>query len=69
LSAIDALDEGCPTLVLPPRRDLEEFVFHHTAVQHWADAQVRQGVLTVRPTEEARRFWDHLDRVAQTSGS
>ena len=66
LVAIDHLqdDASTATLVLPARRDVEEFVFHQTAVHHWADALVARGELTVGRPAEADRFWSHLERVS-----
>ena len=66
LVAIDHLDDDATTatLVLPARRDVEEFVFHQTAVHHWADALVARGELTIRRPADADRFWSHLERVA-----
>lgn len=68
LAAIDQLPTGVASasLVLPRGSDLEEFVFHHTAVQHWADALVRQGVLSARRTLGADRFWAHLQQQLMT---
>jgi diguanylate cyclase (GGDEF)-like protein len=70
LAAIDGLegDGDAATLVLPARCDLEEFVFHQTAVQHWADAMVARGDLTVRRPSEADRFWAQLERSCATPG-
>jgi diguanylate cyclase (GGDEF)-like protein len=66
LVAIDHLqdDAATATLVLPARRDVEEFVFHQTAVHHWADALAARGELTVARPADADRFWTHLERVS-----
>ena len=65
LVAIDHLQADAPTaaLVLPARRDVEEFVFHQTAAHHWADALVARGELTVDRPAEADRFWSRLERA------
>lgn len=62
LGAIDGqLRDGQTTeLRLVGGRDLEEFVFHHTAVQHWADALAARGELRVRRSPGADRFWEQL---------
>ena len=66
LAAIDQLDaeSRSAALVLPAQQEVEEFVYHQTAVQHWADAIVAQGILTLTRPREADRFWDHLQRQA-----
>lgn len=66
LTMIDRLDTDADeaTLALPRQPDLEEFVYHHTAVQHWADALVAQDVLATRRTPLADRFWRQLERQA-----
>lgn len=66
LAAIDRLDEDAQTaaLVLPARRDVEEFVFHQTAVQHWTDALAARGDLSTHRPAGADRFWARLERVA-----
>ena len=67
LVAIDHLqdDASTATLVLPARRDVEEFVFHQTAVHHWADALVARGELTIDRPTEADRFWSYLECVSE----
>lgn len=62
LAAIELLpdDRTRSTLVLPAQQELEEFVFHQTAVQHWADALADEGLLDVHRGEAADRFWDRL---------
>lgn len=70
LAAIDKLTDdaaGAAALVLPPQRQLEEFVFHQTAVQHWADTLVLNGILTTSRTAPAERFWALLERQAQAT--
>ena len=57
-------DQATATIILPARHDLQEFVFHQTAVQHWADALVTQGLLMVRRSPAAGRFWMCLERAA-----
>jgi diguanylate cyclase (GGDEF)-like protein len=66
LVAIDHLQDGATTatLILPARRDVEEFVFHQTAVHHWADALVARGELTVDRPADADRFWSQLENVS-----
>lgn len=66
LAAIDRLEEDAQTatLVLPARRDVEEFVFHQTAVHHWVDALAARGELSTYRPAEADRFWARLERVA-----
>jgi diguanylate cyclase len=66
LIAIDQLDTRAThaTLVLPAQQDLEEFIFHHTGVQHWADALVERGLLTVTRPPPADRFWTYLAQQA-----
>ena len=69
LIAIDQLDPraSSASLVLPGQLDLEEFIFHHTAVQHWADALADQGELTVTRPAQAERFWAHLAEQVVTT--
>lgn len=69
LAAIDELadDPTGAAFVLPPQHELEEFVFRQTAVQHWADTLVLNGILTTSRTAPAERFWDLLDRQAQAT--
>lgn len=43
-------------------KDLEEFAFHQTAVQHWAEALVSQGVLATSRTFDADGFEAQLER-------
>ena len=70
LGAIDDLpeDEEVGDLVLPDREALEEFVYHHTAVQHWADALVRDGLLVTSRPMVADRFWALLTAAVQAGG-
>lgn len=69
LAAIDELadDPWGATLVLPPQHELEQFVFHQAAVQHWADTLVLKGILTTRRAAPAARFWDLLEYQAGTT--
>ncbi|WP_081737911.1 GGDEF domain-containing protein [Arthrobacter sp. H41] len=63
LGAIGALpvgESGFGALPLPERTALEEFVFHQTMVHAWADSLVDQGLLTVRRSPAAERFWASL---------
>ncbi|MBG6217270.1 diguanylate cyclase (GGDEF)-like protein [Arthrobacter sp. CAN_A6] len=63
LGAIGALPidaTGPVALPLPERMALEEFVFHQTMVHAWADSLVDQGLLTVRRSPAAERFWMSL---------
>jgi diguanylate cyclase (GGDEF)-like protein len=67
IASIDQLAAtgGVAPLPLPERKAVEEFVFHHSLVHGWADALAAQGVLTVRRTAAADRFWSRL-RAAVT---
>lgn len=69
LAAIDQLADNPTgvTLVLPPQHELEKFVFHQTAVQHWADTLVLNGILTTSRIAPAERFWALLERQAQAT--
>jgi diguanylate cyclase (GGDEF)-like protein len=62
LTAIEELPAGPSTadLPLPDRTALQEFVFHQTAVHHWADSLAAQGVLRSRRPPSADRFWTRL---------
>ncbi|WP_157041698.1 GGDEF domain-containing protein [Nitriliruptor alkaliphilus] len=63
LRAIDDLDPHATSarLTLVGRQAIEEFVFHQTAVQHWADALAAEAELTARRTPEADRFWREFE--------
>jgi len=65
LVAIEAIPPGQDTtdLPLPERAALQEFVFHHSAVEHWINALVSDGTLTTTRPMAASRFWDHLFHV------
>ena len=69
LAAIAALppDAAVAGLALPARADLEDFVFHQSAVHHWADALVRDGTLTTRRSCPADRFWAHLEAYVSST--
>lgn len=62
LTAIDEVpaDRTVVDLPLPGLTALQEFFYHHNAVQHWADALVSDGILDVEPSRLARRFWNRL---------
>jgi diguanylate cyclase (GGDEF)-like protein/PAS domain S-box-containing protein len=47
-------------LPLPERIQLEEFVFHHSMAQDWADTLVADGVLSTRRPPRADAFWTQL---------
>ncbi|WP_041775676.1 diguanylate cyclase domain-containing protein [Blastococcus saxobsidens] len=62
LAAIAALppEAAVADLALPTRVDLEAFVFHQSAVDHWANTLVQDGTLTTRCPRAADRFWAYL---------
>lgn len=55
-------------LPLPERIQLEEFVFHQSMVNSWADTLADRGVLTVCQPPRATAFWTQL-RDATTTAS
>lgn len=68
VTAIEHLpdEQGQAELPLPDREMLEEFVFHGSLVQDWADNLVRDGVLTTRRSPEASAFWAQLQDETAT---
>lgn len=66
LARIDQLPGGDPTalLTLPHRDELEEFAYHHSMVQRWADTLVREGTLDAWRPLSASRFWRQLQQIA-----
>jgi hypothetical protein len=62
LSSIDALPDEASEVVLaiPDRHQLEEFAFHQTMVNQWADGLVEAGLLDVVRPAAAQAFWDRL---------
>jgi diguanylate cyclase len=70
LDAIDRLQDGPGTsLTLPSRNEVEEFVYHHTAVQHWADSLHADGSLTTSRPAAADRFWGRLEQETELTAS
>ena len=70
LAAIDQLPAGHdPAAVhLPERTALQEFVFHHELVQHWADSLTEQEILHVPRPAGATAFWDALRKTVTDPG-
>ena len=66
IAAIDQLPHGQQTagLALPERNALEEFVFHHDLVQHWADTLLADSIIQAERSAEADLFWLALRRSA-----
>lgn len=62
LAAIDELpaDRAVADLPLPEPTALQEFFYHHNAVQHWVDTLTRESVLKLEPSRLAQRFWSRL---------
>lgn len=62
LAAIDMLPTGQQSagLFLPERNALEEFVFHHDLVQHWADTLWLNSTINAHRSPDADRFWRAL---------
>jgi diguanylate cyclase (GGDEF)-like protein/PAS domain S-box-containing protein len=59
LTAIEELphEPALAELTAPDGPALQEFLFHQTAVHHWADALADDGIVTVRRRPAADRFW------------
>jgi len=66
IAAIHQLPQGQQTagLVLPERNALEEFVFHHDLVQHWADTLRADSIVKAERSAAADLFWLALRRTA-----
>ena len=66
IAAIELLPKGQQTagLQLPERNALEEFVFHHDLVQHWADTLRASATIQAERTPEADLFWRALRQSA-----
>lgn len=62
LAAIEMLPTGQQSagLFLPERNALEEFVFHHDLVQHWADTLWLNSTISAQRSPEADQFWRAL---------
>ena len=59
VAAIEQLSAG-PGVVglqLPGLRSVEEFIFHHSMVLHWADALTAKGIISVERPAAADNFW------------
>lgn len=65
VAAIEQLPEGQQPagLALPERNALEEFVFHHDLVQHWADTLRLDSIIEVQRSPEADEFWRSLHQT------
>ncbi|MBG6190746.1 diguanylate cyclase (GGDEF)-like protein [Arthrobacter sp. CAN_A212] len=65
VAAIEQLPEGQQPagLALPERNALEEFVFHHDLVQHWADTLRLDSIIEVQRSPEADEFWRTLHQT------
>ncbi|HWB72244.1 MAG TPA: hypothetical protein VG452_08495 [Egibacteraceae bacterium] len=70
LAAVDALpwDQARSVLALPEPRRLHVWAWYQSAAQNWADELVADGVLSVRRSAEADRFWAQVERLAQVPG-
>lgn len=70
LAAVDALpwDQPRSALALPEPRRLHVWAWYQSVVQNWADELVADGVLTVRRSAEADRFWAQVERLARVPG-
>ncbi|GAA1131175.1 GGDEF domain-containing protein [Arthrobacter flavus] len=66
IAAIDQLPHGqqLAKLALPERNALEEFVFHHDMVQHWADTLLVDSIIQAERSADADLFWLSLRRTA-----
>lgn len=66
IAAIELLPQGqqMAGLPLPERNALEEFVFHHDLVQHWADTLRAKATIQAERTPEADLFWRALRQTA-----
>ncbi len=65
VAAIEQLPEGQQPagLALPERNALEEFVFHHDLVQHWADTLRLDSIIEAQRSPEADEFWRTLHQT------
>ncbi|MBE0010895.1 diguanylate cyclase domain-containing protein [Arthrobacter sp. AET 35A] len=66
IAAIERLPEGQQSagLALPERNALEEFVFHHDLVQHWADTLRLDSIIEAQRSPGADQFWRTLHQTA-----
>lgn len=66
IAAIELLprDQQSAELALPERNALQEFVFHHDLVQHWADSLRLDSIIVAERSPEADQFWRTLHQTA-----